>query len=105
MRPPPQGYYYHDLMARITCLGNEIRYPPSPTNQREVAKMQEVMPGIIVDPLIKGGKPVIKGTRIPVELIEGKIAGGLTYEEIMAEYDLKKEDILAAMHYLAFTQT
>jgi len=65
--------------------------------------MQEVMPGIIVDPLIKGGKPVIKGTRVPVELIEGKIAGGLTYEEIMAEYDLKKEDILAALHYVAFT--
>ncbi|QGP92632.1 hypothetical protein MGLY_20190 [Neomoorella glycerini] len=53
--------------------------------------MQEVMPGIIVDPLIKGGKPVIKGTRVPVELIVGKLAGGLTYKEIMAEYDLKKK--------------
>jgi len=63
--------------------------------------MQEVMPGIIVDPLIKGGKPVIKGTRVPVELIVGKLAGGLTYEEIMAEYDLKKEDILAALRYAA----
>ncbi|WP_422880112.1 DUF433 domain-containing protein [Neomoorella glycerini] len=46
----------------------------------------------------------MKGTRVPVELIVGKIAGGLTYEEIMAEYDLKKEDILAALRYAAIIQ-
>jgi uncharacterized protein (DUF433 family) len=63
--------------------------------------MQEIMYGITIDPLIKGGKPVIKGTRVPVELILGKLAAGLSYEEIMTEYDLTKENIFMAMRYAA----
>ncbi|MCR4430997.1 MAG: DUF433 domain-containing protein [Tepidanaerobacteraceae bacterium] len=63
--------------------------------------MQEIIHGIIIDPLIKGGKPVIKGTRVPVELILGRLASGLSYEEIMAEYELTKEDIFAALRYAA----
>lgn len=63
--------------------------------------MQEIMHGITIDPLVKGGKPVIKGTRVPVELILGKLAAGLSYEEIMTEYELTKEDIFAALRYAA----
>lgn len=63
--------------------------------------MKEIMPRIVVDPLIKGGKPVIKGTRVPVDLVVGKLAGGLTYEEVMEEYDLTREDVLAALRYAA----
>lgn len=36
-----------------------------------------------------------------MELIIGKLAGGMTYEEVMSEYDLSKEDILAALDYAA----
>jgi uncharacterized protein (DUF433 family) len=36
-----------------------------------------------------------------VDLIIGKLAGGMTYEEVMSEYDLTKEDILAALDYAA----
>lgn len=60
---------------------------------------QEVMHRIAVDPLVKGGKPVIKGTRIPVELIPGKLAAGLSNEEIIEEYELSREDIYAALSY------
>jgi len=63
--------------------------------------MQEIMQGITIDPLVKGGKPVIKGTRVPVELILGKLAAGLSYEEIMTEYELTKEDIFTALRYAA----
>lgn len=63
--------------------------------------MREIAPGIIIDPEIQGGRPVIEGTRIPVDLILGKIAGGTTIEELMKEYDLKKEDILAVLQYAA----
>jgi len=63
--------------------------------------MREIAPRIIIDPKIQGGKPVIKGTRVPVDLILGKIAGGMTMEELMREYELKKEDILAALRYAA----
>lgn len=64
--------------------------------------MKEIIPGIVINPAIKGGKPLIKGTRVPVELIIGKLAGGLSYEEIMSEYDLTKEQILTALKYATF---
>jgi len=54
---------------------------------------------ITLDAKIRFGKPVIKGTRVPVELILGKLAGGMSYDEVMAEYDLGREDILAALDY------
>jgi uncharacterized protein (DUF433 family) len=55
---------------------------------------------IAVDPGILDGKPVIKGTRIAVELIVGLLADGWTYEMILDNYPhLKKEDILAALSY------
>ncbi len=63
--------------------------------------MQEVYPGVVADPEIKGGKPVIKGTRVPVALILGKLAGGATYEELIEEFDLTREQILSALRYAA----
>ncbi len=56
---------------------------------------------IVQDPAIMAGKPVVKGTRVPVDLILGKLAGGMTYEEVMVEYNLAREDILAALNYAA----
>lgn len=56
---------------------------------------------ITIDDKIHLGKPVIQGTRVPVDLVLGKLAGGMTYEAIMAEYDILKEDILAVLDYAA----
>jgi uncharacterized protein (DUF433 family) len=61
----------------------------------------EIADRIIVDGKIRFGRPIIKGTRVPVDLIIGKLAGGMTYDEIMSEYELTKEDILAALDYAA----
>ncbi|HBB16093.1 MAG TPA: hypothetical protein DCZ97_03495 [Syntrophus sp. (in: bacteria)] len=61
----------------------------------------EIAPRITVDEKVRFGRPVIKGTRVPVDLILGKLAGGMTYEEVMVEYDLTREDILAALNYAA----
>lgn len=55
---------------------------------------------ISCDPTILTGKPAIKGTRIPVDLILKMLSGGMTYEEILEEYpDLEREDLLAAISY------
>ncbi len=55
---------------------------------------------IISDPNILLGKPVIKGTRIPVELVLRKLAEGMTMEEFLVAYPhLSKEDILACLEY------
>jgi uncharacterized protein (DUF433 family) len=54
---------------------------------------------IVIDSEIQHGKPVIKGTRVPVARIIGGLAGGMTKEEIMKEYEITEEDILAALNY------
>jgi uncharacterized protein (DUF433 family) len=57
---------------------------------------------ITVDPKIMFGKPVIKGTRVPVELILRKIAEGMTDREIMTHHPhLTVEDIRAAAAFAA----
>ena len=61
----------------------------------------EIAHRISVNEKVRFGKPVITGTRVPVDLIIGKLAGGMTYEEVMAEYELSREDILAALDYAA----
>ena len=62
--------------------------------------MEELVDRIIVDPQITVGKPVIKGTRITVQLIVQLLANGETEAEILEDYpDLKKEDIKAALLY------
>ncbi|HAZ31535.1 MAG TPA: hypothetical protein DCY61_02365 [Dehalococcoidia bacterium] len=59
----------------------------------------EIASGVEVNERICFGKPVIKGTRVPVELILGKLAGGMGFEQVMREYEITLEDILAALDY------
>jgi uncharacterized protein (DUF433 family) len=55
---------------------------------------------ISIDPNVAFGKPCIRGTRIWVSLILDCLAGGMTSEEILAEYSqLVVEDIHAAIAY------
>jgi len=61
----------------------------------------EVAPRITVDSSVRFGKPVIRGTRVPVELVLGQLAGGMSYEEVCREYELTRDDILAALDYAA----
>jgi len=63
----------------------------------------EIAPRISVKESVRFGKPVITGTRVPVDLILGKLAGGMMYEEVMAEYEITREDILAVLDYAAKT--
>ncbi|HVT61826.1 MAG TPA: DUF433 domain-containing protein [Thermoanaerobaculia bacterium] len=55
---------------------------------------------IEIDPEVMLGKPVIRGTRITVEIILEKIAAGLLVEEILSDYPrLTRDDVLAAVAY------
>ncbi len=59
---------------------------------------------IEINPDIMLGKPVIKGTRLTVELIVEKIAYGCPTEEILKQYPfLKEDDVKAALLYAART--
>lgn len=59
---------------------------------------------IETNPNIMFGKPVIKGSRLTIEIILEKLAAGETEDEILKEYPfLKKEDIKAALLFAAKT--
>ena len=57
---------------------------------------------IAVDPKVMVGKPIIKGTRIPVDAVIRRLAEGMSIEEILEEYpNLTIEDIKSALRYAA----
>ncbi len=56
---------------------------------------------VTVDPEVMAGKPVIKGTRIPVYVILEMLGEGKTMAEIIEVYpDLEEEDVKAAINYV-----
>jgi uncharacterized protein (DUF433 family) len=60
---------------------------------------EELLSRITINPEICFGKPYIRGRRIWVSLILDFLAGGMKIEEIMKEYELEQEDILACIPY------
>lgn len=61
--------------------------------------MRELAPRIVVDEGVRFGKPVIKGTRVPVDLVVGKLGGGMSIEDVCKEYEITRDDVLAALSY------
>lgn len=60
---------------------------------------EELLGRISIDPKVCFGKPCIRGRRIWVSLVLDFLAGGMTVEQVMEEYDLLREDILACIAY------
>jgi uncharacterized protein (DUF433 family) len=59
---------------------------------------------IEINPRVMMGKPVIRGTRIPVELLLRKVSEGATEDDLLDAYPrLQREDIRAAIAYAADT--
>ncbi len=63
--------------------------------------MEELLKRIVVDPQVKAGKPVIRGTRIAVDLVLKLLAAGMSPEEISKDYRISIEDIRTALLYAA----
>lgn len=58
---------------------------------------------ISFDPLVMGGKPCIRGTRVTVGTIVGLIASGSSTEEILRDYPyIEAVDIQSALSYAAW---
>ncbi|WP_437503024.1 DUF433 domain-containing protein [Sorangium sp. So ce1099] len=61
---------------------------------------EELLARITIDPSVCHGKPCIRGRRIWVSLILGMLEGGMTEQDILAEYpELVVEDIRACLAY------
>lgn len=57
---------------------------------------------IEINPAIMGGKPVIRGTRVPVETVLRKLGAGMTLDAILADHPrLVREDVFAAQVFAA----
>ena len=54
---------------------------------------------ITIDPRICHGKPVIQGTRVPVSIVTGSLAGGMSFDQVSREYGVSLEDIRAALRF------
>jgi len=63
--------------------------------------MQTLNHAINIDTEIQHGKPVLNGTRIPVAVIIGSLAGGMSYEEVIEEYAVTRQQILTALAYFS----
>ncbi|RLF23457.1 MAG: DUF433 domain-containing protein [Thermoprotei archaeon] len=63
--------------------------------------LEGLLDRIVVDPRIMAGKPVIRGTRITVDLILRLLAMGMKPEEIAGDYKISVDDVRAALLYAA----
>ena len=54
---------------------------------------------IVIDPKICHGKPIIRGTRLPVAIVLGSLVGGMSFDEVQREYGISIDDIRAAIGY------
>lgn len=56
---------------------------------------------IVLDPKVQHGKPVIRGTRVPLVRVLGGLAGGMSEQEVLSEYEITREDLEAVYRYAA----
>jgi uncharacterized protein (DUF433 family) len=63
---------------------------------------KEISRGIIIDSRVMAGKPVIKGTRIPVELVLSKLSANHSMDELLSDYpELTTDQIKDCLRYAA----
>jgi uncharacterized protein (DUF433 family) len=64
--------------------------------------MDPLLARITIDPAVCHGKPCIRGLRYPVETLLELLSGGMTVDEVLADYeDLERDDLLAALAFAA----
>jgi uncharacterized protein (DUF433 family) len=63
--------------------------------------MVELAPGITVDPYVRFGKPVIRGTRVPADVLVARIANGIDVKKVAEEYGVGEADVYNALNYAA----
>jgi uncharacterized protein (DUF433 family) len=71
------------------------------SRRQAMGMAQQIYPGVVVDPEVVHGKPVLAGTRIPVALVLGQLAAGVDFEELEREYGVTREQASAALGYAA----
>jgi uncharacterized protein (DUF433 family) len=64
--------------------------------------MDPLLSRITIDPAVCHGKPCVRGLRYPVESLLELLSSGMTFDEVLADYeDLEREDLLAVLAFAA----
>jgi uncharacterized protein (DUF433 family) len=64
--------------------------------------MDRLLSRITIDPALCHGNPCVRGLRYPVEMLLDLLSAGMTFDEILADYeDLERDDLRAALAYAA----
>jgi uncharacterized protein (DUF433 family) len=62
--------------------------------------MDALLSRITMDPAICHGKPCVRGLRYPVETLLELLSSGMTFDDILADYeDLERDDLLAVLAF------
>ena len=64
-------------------------------------KVSQLAIGIVIDPSIRSGRPVIRGTRVPAEIVVGRVAAGMSVQAVAQEYEITEKDVYNALRYAA----
>jgi uncharacterized protein (DUF433 family) len=63
--------------------------------------MVELSPGITVDPSVRFGKPVVRDTRVPADVLVARVATGMEITKVAEEYGVAETDVYNALNYAA----
>ena len=67
--------------------------------------MTQLLERIVIDPEVRSGKPIIRGTRITVYDVLEYLAGGMTEDEILEDFSyLEHDDIRAVLEFAALRE-
>lgn len=70
--------------------------------RRYNGEMDPLLSRITIDPDVCHGKPCVRGLRYPVETLLELLSSGMTFEQVLADYeDLEREDLLAVLAFAA----
>src|SRR5207247_2429338 len=83
------------LYEHCSSLSDRVRPPAWRYNQLRMDTENR----IVIDPKICHGKPIIRATRLPVAIVLGSLAGGMSFDEVQREYSISIDDIRAAIGY------
>jgi uncharacterized protein (DUF433 family) len=59
----------------------------------------DLAPRVVADLNVSFGKPVIAGNQVPIEIVVGKLGGGISMDEVMDDYGLSRKGVVAALTY------
>lgn len=97
-----EGFIQTEIMARFHLFPVPLNHYPIRCRFIPVSSYPgDMNDRIVLEASIHHGKPVIKGTRVPVATIIGALAGGMSRQDVAYEYDVQVVDIEAALSYAA----